>query len=147
MLSIKGMEVIATAIGRNVDSPVADCPNKKKRPTALFRIADRFFVPGRGFEPLILRMKILRPRPTRRTRHECQNLTARKYTFFDMRRQIRKNIFSLLVFVLFEPESQTFTSPKEVRLLFQLEDIVHRDDLHILIIWHQKVKIQRVSDG
>ena len=29
MLSIKGMEVIATAIGRNVDSPVADYPNKK----------------------------------------------------------------------------------------------------------------------
>jgi len=64
------------------------------------------------------------------------NLTRQKYTFFDMLRQIWKNIFLLFVFILFKPESQTFTSSKEVRLFFQLEDIIHGNDLHILIIWH-----------
>ena len=64
-----------------------------------------------------------------------------------MHRQPSEKIFLLLVFILFKPESQPFTSSKQVRLLLQLLNIVHRNNLHIFIIWHQKVKIQRVSDG
>ena len=104
------------------------------------------FVPGRGFEPLILRMKILRPRPTRRTR-QVSEFDAAKIHFFRYAPPSRQKKIFLFVFVLLEPETQTFTGSQQVRLLFQLQDVVHRDDLHVLVIRHQKVEIQRVPDG
>ena len=112
----------------------------------IFSESGRFLVPGRGFEPLILRMKILRPRPTRRTR-QVSEFDAAKIHFFRYAPPFRRKKIFLFVFVLLEPETQTFTGSQQVRLLFQLQDVVHRDDLHVLVIRHQKVEIQRVPDG